>query len=274
MRGLPPPSSAPCCPGPSRLLVIMRTDSQPIMNASRTNLDKSLSQSISQSSPYQNHSSLLNSIPSADVPAAGSKKRWSLFRGLAMFGTTPGSGRPGEVTPPGSPEENGSLSSGDNCPGPNSAITASVPAPRPSTPPHQAFSFRFSLEYCPPREHKNRVLIAPQLPFNAQSILKARLSSDSSESGDSATSGSAASGSATSAGSDVKTTARSNEVKPLKPKDHERSLAQNSGRALAEWAQVLNECRTFYGRRKHEGVPRDSLVEIPTLAVENVRMIS
>jgi len=282
MRGLLPPSSAPCSPAPSRRLVIMRTDSQPLVTSSRMDFEKHLNPAIvSQPSPYENHSSLLNSIPAADVPATGSKKRFSLFRGLNMFSTTPGNARPGEVTPPGSPEDNEAMVAHDHGPGPNSAITSPVPARRPSTPPHQPFSFKFSLEYrqTPSTlDNKNRVLGAPLLPTNAQNILRARPSSESSQTSGSAnsgsaTSGSGASGSATSNGNDLRPKARPSDIKPLKPRNHEIITARYCGRALAEWAQVLMECHMFYARRRNEGVPRDQLVEIPTMGVENFRIM-
>ncbi len=275
MRGLVPPSSAPCSPAPSRVLVIVRTDSQPIMTASKTHFEKYLPTSIvTQNSPFPNHSSILNSIPTADAPNQGNKKRWSLFRGLNVFGA-PGNSRPGEVTPPGSPDDNGVPIAGDT-PGPNSAITAPK---RPATPPHQAFSFKFSLEFFTTRhnlENKNRMLTAPSLPSSAQAVLRSRQSSDSgvsrgSGSGVSQTSNSAGSGASNSIASRGKAKAR--EVKPLKPTEHEMGTARYSGRSLAEWAQVLHECRSFHSRRKQEGVPRDNLVETPTLGVENFRLL-
>ncbi|KIX03521.1 uncharacterized protein Z518_07074 [Rhinocladiella mackenziei CBS 650.93] len=265
MRGLVPPPSAPCSPAPSRVLIIIRTDSQPVFTNPATTYDKYPAAAVvTQSSPYQNHSSVLNTIPSADSPTPGTKKRWSLFRGLNVFGSSPGNNRPGEVTPPGSPEENGVVTASDHSPGPNSAITANKPSYRPATPPHQAFSFKFSLEWyqkAPTWENKNRVLTAPQLPPNAQSILRARLSSESTSTG-------------SSVSGDAKGKARAKEVTPLKPQPHEMGTARYSGRALAEWAQVLNECRSFYMRRKQEGVPRDHLVETPTMAVEAFRLMS
>ena len=279
MRGLVPPSSAPCSPAPSRSLVIVRTDSQPIMTPSKTHFEKYLPTSVvTQSSPYQNHSSILSTIPTADLPTHGNKKRWSLFRGLNMFGA-PGNNRPGEVTPPGSPDDHGAPISSDTA-DPNSAITEPK---RPATPPHQAFSFKFSLEYFAARpnlENKNRSLTAPLLPPNAQNLLRSRQSLDSGGSGGSSTisresgsGGSSNTGSQESGGTESRGKTKAREVKPLKPREHEMSTARYSGRSLAEWAQVLHECRGFYIRRKQEGVPRDSLVETPTMGVENFRLM-
>ncbi|KAL2410801.1 hypothetical protein ABEF95_000304 [Exophiala dermatitidis] len=265
MRGLLPPSSAPCTPAPSRMLVILRTDSQPILSASKMDFESRLPPAVvTQASPYQNHSSALSTIPSADEPRQGNKKRWSLFRGLTAFGASSGTSRPGEVTPPGSPDENGSALGGDNTPGPNSAITANR-LYRPDTPPHQAFSFKFSLEWLGmgnslERRSQNRLLTIPQLPHNAETILRSRQNCKGKNSGE-------------SAGSESKMETRAPEVKPLKPRDHEVNTARYSGRALAEWAHVVHDCRSFYSRRKQDGVPRDSLVETPTMGVETFRFM-
>ncbi|EXJ80628.1 hypothetical protein A1O3_06912 [Capronia epimyces CBS 606.96] len=265
MRSILPPSSAPCTPAPNRVLVILRTDSQPILSASKTDFENRFPPSIvTQASPYQNHSSALNTIPSADEPRQGTRKRWSLFRGLNVFGSSANNSRPGEVTPPGSPEENAVVANIDITPDPNSAITATRPC-RPATPPHQAFSFKFSLEFSSApqnldRRSLNRVLAAPQLPHNAETILRSRQRSDSNDSGN-------------SIGSTFRMGTRTKEIRPLKPQGHEVNTARYSGRALAEWCQVRNECRSFYGRRKQEGVPRDHLVETPTLGVETFRIV-
>lgn len=279
MRGLLPPSSAPCTPAPNRVLVILRTDSSPILSASQTDFENRFPPAIvTQVSPYQNHSSALSTIPSADEPRLGNRKRWSLLRGLSVFGSSPGNSRPGEVTPPGSPDENGLATSNNNnnSPDPNSAVTSIGPY-RPDTPPHQAFSFKFSLELCsvpqnPDRRSLNRTLTPPQLPHNAETILRSRQSSESNGSANCSASGNS-NASENSAGSRSRTRTKMPEVKPLKPQHHEMNKARYSGRALAEWCQVVNECRGFYGRRRQEGVPRDHLVETPTMGVETFRLM-
>jgi len=254
------PSRSPCTPAPARLLLIIRLDNQPLLAPSRTTFDRHAGPGlINQSSPYQNHSSALNTIPSADVTPQVNKKRWSLLKGLNMFNSSPGNHRPGEVTPPGSPDENGSRPS--YIPGPNNAIAVPKVMSRPITPPHQACSFRFELQphrALPQLEVRNWTLTAPRLPQTAQNILRARESRESNASGG-------------SSGSDAKLKAKAKEIKPLKPKQDEMSNARYTGRALAEWTQVVSECRNFYIRRRQDGVPRDSLVEIPTLGVENFR---
>lgn len=278
MRDTPLPSFAPCSPAPNRHLIIVRTDSQPIMSSSLITLDKVIPASaMNQSSPYQSHSSALNSIPQADNQITpNGKKRWSVFRGLNMFGATGGNQRPGEVTPPGSPDEpatsgvNNGKGTGLN----NAGI--SKQSCRPTTPPHQVLSFKFSLEWSAQRPDTSRPrgISPPVLPTNAHTILlgQHRQSSESGDSGGSGGSGgSVVSGS--SSNSDAKTRTRTGEIKPMKPGAHETATARYSGRALAEWSQVLGECRHFYLRRKAEGVPRDCLVETPTMGVETFRLV-
>jgi len=255
-----------------------------------TNFEKYLPSSlISQTSPYQNHSSALSSIPSADSPTQPSKKRWSLFKGFNVFGPVPGNQRPGEVTPPGTPDEKTtSNSSTDNLPGPNSAITTTQPPSRPATPPHQTFSFKFSLEWNNARsaEQRNpRKMTPPTLPINAQNILQKLQNRQSSSSGASGSPSNSGSGSTTSisisggssasgtgASEDARMRTRNGEIRPVKPAPHEIPIARYSGRALAEWRQVLVECGHFYHRRRLEGVPKDSLIETPTMGVETFRL--
>lgn len=287
MRETPPPSCTPCSPAPNRYLVIVRTDSQPILSASMTNFEKYLPSSlINQTSPYQNHSSALSSIPAADSPTQTSKKRWSLFKGFNVFGPLPGNQRPGEVTPPGTPDEKTTPdSSTENlpAPGPNSAITTNQAPSRPATPPHQTFSFKFSLEWNNQRsaEQRNpRKMTPPTLPTNAQNTLNKlqnRQSSGSGGSGSGSTTSisatsSTGTGTSTSTSEDARMRTRNGEIRPLKPMPHEIPIARYSGRALAEWRQVLVECGHFYHRRRLEGVPRDNLIETPTMGVETFRL--
>ena len=317
MRDTPLPNCTPCSPAPNRYLIIIRTDSQPILSPSMTNFESFIPAGlINQASPYQSHSSALNSIPAADSPTTptSNKKRWSLFKGLNMnnmFGAIPGNHRPGEVTPPGTPHENitsNPLADEVTIPDPNSAVA--IPAPttsRPATPPHQVLSFKFSLEWSAqrPDQRGSRRMTPPSLPYNAQAILQRhqnRQSYSSSSSGggnsSSTTSGTAtttattqsdssdAIGStstkaafstttpATVQDSDLRMRTRTGEIKPLKPMSgtHETSAARYSGRALAEWRQVLTESGHFYHRRRTEGVPKDHLIETPTLGVETFRL--
>jgi hypothetical protein len=58
----------------------------------------------------------------------------------------------------------------------------------------------------------------------------------------------------------------------MKPRLEDLRTATYSGRALAEWAQVVQECGNFFERRREEGVPLDRLIETPMLGVESFRM--
>jgi hypothetical protein len=254
MRNLCPPSTTPCSPAPSRHLMIIRTDGQPLPPGAFSSFDKFFPQGfLNQTTPYQKHSSVLNSIPNADSDStqpANNKKRWSLLRSMLPFGGSPSNNRPGEVTPPRSPGEGGPQLH-------EPANESSNAISRPATPPHQALSFRFSLEWAEnrPNANKNRRLVAPLLPTNAQRILDRRRKSEEE------------------APSRSPVGTKRGEIRPQKPLDKDLATARYSGRALAEWAQVLQECRNFYLRRKQEGVPRDTLVETPTLGIETFRML-
>lgn len=238
MRDLVQPSTAACSPAPSRCLVIIRTDNQALAPSTFSSFDKFLSQGlINQPHAYQKSSSVINEIPDPDTPQQnGSKKRWSLFKNMLPFGT-PGNDRPGEVTPPQTPDDRRAVQA-------NGQMVS-----RPATPPHQAFSFKFSLEWSDTRQNaaqKQRKLVAPVLPLQAQTALdEHRLKTDDP---------------------------KGREVKPLKPVGVAARTSRYGGRALSEWAQVLVECRNFCVRRKQEGVPQDKMVETPTMGVETFRM--
>ncbi|RMZ91155.1 hypothetical protein DV736_g1621, partial [Chaetothyriales sp. CBS 134916] len=249
MRNLCPPSSAPCSPAPSRALVIIRTDNQALPSTVFSSFDTFLSYGlVNQNAPYQNRTPVLSTVPNpASSAHTATKKRWSLLKMLGPFASAPANSRPGEVTPPPSPERAAhSLA----------RHPASVPAS--ASPTHLTFSFRFSLEWVESRNQhgtKNRKLRPPQIPANSQKTLDGRPQSLSSSS------------------SDSRKSMPYPNIPPLKPTGRDVAAARYSGRALAEWAQVLTECQNFYVRRKQEGVPKDSLVETPTMGVETFRML-
>jgi hypothetical protein len=60
-------------------------------------------------------------------------------------------------------------------------------------------------------------------------------------------------------------------VQPVEPTGFWRQRATYSGRALAEWSIVVNECNSFVERRRDEGVCGLQEVEVPSLGVENLR---
>ncbi len=235
------PSSAPCSPAPARRLIIIRTDSQPLQTNLLASFDRLLSPSPrDQITHYtlKRHSTMLSNVP-AEEPLPPKNRRWSIMKLLG----TPNNPRPGEVTPPSSSEDQ-PVDFEEASTGMDMARRGSdAPKSRPATPPHQPFSFKFSLEWLdrPTWPSKNRNLTAPTLPAPAQVLLQIHHG--------------------------VRT-----EIKPIKPKSEELSNAKYSGRALAEWALIVTECQNFFERRKEEGVPSNRLVETPTLGVESFRM--
>jgi Protein of unknown function (DUF1765) len=250
------PSSAPCSPAPGRRLIIIRNDSHPLPVSMFTSFDKVISQMSSTQSTTSSNS-LSNGAITSDSNRNPSKKRWSFMKTINPF-STPGNTRPGEVTPPGSADEsstnaNSDLSSISDAMSIRSSATAATTAgdptlQRPSTPPHQPFSFKFSLEWLerPNWPSKNRRLCPPKLPPPAQVLIQLRREERGEEA--------------------------EGEVRPRKPSPQSLGNARYAGRALAEWTQVVGECQGFFERRKDEGVPVNRLVETPTLGVESFRM--
>lgn len=249
MRGISPPSIVPCTPAPGRVLLIIRTD-QSNVNRGFTSFDRLTSTNY----PYITSSATPVKAPEAQASDLNAhKKKWSLLKSISLF-SGPANSRPGEVTPPRSP----TMSPTDKKDSHKTADGTS----RPATPPHEKLSFRFSLEHSnnrPQLPSKSRRVANPSLPHTSQRVLddlemaeRVSTSTSSSSSHDKHWSG--------------------REIQPQKPPPEEQNAARYSGRALAEWSQVVLECRNFYTRRKQEGCPKDAAVETPVMAVESFRM--
>lgn len=170
------------------------------------------------------------------------KKPWSLLR--SIIGTTKSRSNSRSSSP--SPRR-------DPKPQPTRSVSgASTPTRSPDrvlqsqeireTPPYRTFSFRFSLEWVDRRFHSpgNLKLHPPRLPPVAQQILLSHCE-------------------------------HPGPVVATKPEGPTINSSKYAGRALAEWAMVVNEYQNFFERRKNEGVPSDRLVETPTLGVEAFR---
>ena len=240
------PSSAPCSPAPGRRLIIIRNDSQPLPVSMFTSFDNVISQMSSTPSLTSSTSTPHGTITSDSIrnPA---KKRWRFMKNIIPF-STPGNARPGEVTPPGSADDSSTGASISAAVSTGSSVSNTEPSrTRPFTPPHQPFSFKFSLEWLdrPNWPSKNRRLCPPKLPPPAQVLIHSRQEE---------------------MGEDV------NQLEPKKPTSDSVANSRYAGRALAEWTQVVVECQGFFERRKDEGVPANRLVETPTLGVESFRM--
>jgi hypothetical protein len=247
------PSSAPCSPAPGRRLIIIRNDTQPLPVSMFTSFDKVISQ-MSSTQPATSSTSVPTGTTTGVPTRNPAKKRWSFMKNIMPFGT-PGNTRPGEVTPPGSADDSStgtgsdiaSISDAMSIRSSATTVPTDASRTRPSTPPHQPFSFKFSLEWLdrPNWPSKNRRLSPPKLPPPAQVLIQLRQEG---------------------MGEDV------TEVEPRKPSPQELGNARYAGRALAEWVQVVGECQGFFERRKDEGVPFNRLVETPTLGVESFRV--
>jgi hypothetical protein len=63
-------------------------------------------------------------------------------------------------------------------------------------------------------------------------------------------------------------------VEPIRPTGVYVKNSVYTGRALAEWAQVVFECNNFVERRRDEGMSNLRDVEIPILGVEGFRKVA
>ncbi|KAL1868369.1 hypothetical protein Plec18167_008294 [Paecilomyces lecythidis] len=289
-----PLSSAPCSPAPGRRIIIIRSDNLPSPPSLFVSFDGVVPPSSSEPpTAYRNSLQLDTKEPAAE-PAPAPKKRWNILR--SMF-SSPANPKPGEVTPPGSACDELESHTADEERSKRDSEDRSQPQPAPSIrrprTPHQKFCFRFSLEWLdrPQWPSKNRRLFPPRLPVAAQLHLQARRSMSGNPStdsvsdldSDSETRSARASGSET--GSDDRPAGHDHHLgkrrisgfsRPTKEGDlqlRNESLvgSKYAGRALAEWAQVVSECDSFFERRRDEGVPCDRLVETPILGVESFR---
>ncbi|KAH8694920.1 hypothetical protein BGW36DRAFT_298792 [Talaromyces proteolyticus] len=293
-------SSAPCSPAPSRRILIIRCDNQ---QPSPTNLFVSFDrvstpQSTLSNGSYRSHGVLTvdpNGFPSESQSAP--RRRWNMLKNMFAGVNNP---KPGEVTPPGSSDEN-DINPMDNFMG--DVITPTVSSSSQDSgsqpgddsdsfqelqTPHQQYIFKFSLEwqqYTPPS--KNRRLFSPTLPngtLHHIQYIRSKTLHDSTTDDDSGAEGSidelkgdqrdtdGSNASTNESYMSNKISVDETEAIDVSKLRNEHLVASKyAGRALAEWAIVVSECDNFYDRRRDEGVPTDDLVEIPTLSVDNFR---
>ncbi|KAL4786143.1 hypothetical protein BJX76DRAFT_133122 [Aspergillus varians] len=279
-----PLSSAPCTPAPGRRIIIIRCDNP----MSPSNLFMSFDRVLPKSAPSQtsnNNSSKVETVSEAENPP---KRRWSILK--AVFGASRSNE---ELSSPTSSDESDTTVSdtpaGEK--GPDFSWQAvNVPSEtcRPKTP-HQPYTFKFSLEWTdrPQWPSKNKRLYIPSLPVASQLHLQLRRSSFKADDDDDTTSDDTTNSG--TEGDTVKQDAPSSDVnlnttdtdpgtkKPSKKTDQTAAAGDKvasskyAGRALAEWAQIVSECDSFFSRRRDEGVPCDRMVETPTLGVEGFR---
>ncbi|PGH27468.1 hypothetical protein AJ80_00948 [Polytolypa hystricis UAMH7299] len=285
-----PLSIAPCSPAPGRHIAIIRNDFRPAASMFVC-LDNVVPPALGDDgAAHRGNDSNASSTESAQP---SSKKRWRMLKN--MFGG-PTNNKPGEVTPPGSSsEDNESPLKDDSSTSPmgqgtsqlvlNSNIRSSVTGALPRLP---RYTFRFSLELDPRSRRPTTRLNPPCLPIPAhlflQSLREREIEQSDSGSGSvantmsgtgsddgSSSDDNAYGGAITDLGLPISRVKRDVSTSLQTIGDERSIVSKYSGRALAEWSQVVSDCNSFFERRRDEGVPHDRMVEIPTLGVEPFR---
>ncbi|KKK19585.1 hypothetical protein P175DRAFT_0508630 [Aspergillus ochraceoroseus IBT 24754] len=286
-KGLSAPlSSAPCTPAPGRRIIIIRCDNQLSPSNLFVSFDRVVPPALSDKTSLSSSHSKTDALPE---PQNSSKKRWNLLK--AMFGGSAGSRTNGDMSPTSSSDESDTgIPDATVAPdkGPDGQWrlqNTSGEVNRPKTA-HQPYFFKFSLEWMdrPQWPSKNKRLYTPCLPVASQLHLQFRrsllktddcetLSDDASDletEEDTHAAGSDAGESSTDTNSDPKNLLHQ-QPDPNIAADDKLVSSKYAGRALAEWAQIVSECDSFFARRRDEGVPCDRMVETPTLGVEGFR---
>ncbi|KAB8228594.1 uncharacterized protein BDW43DRAFT_290983 [Aspergillus alliaceus] len=282
-----PLSSAPCTPAPGRRIIIIRCDN----HFSPASLFVSFDRVIPAAPPEQSAASVTSSPSKPESTSSETqpppKKRWNILK--AMFSSSSRSN--GEASPSSSSEESLDTTGSDSTASaekrldefarPNDSFGE---LSRPKTA-HQPYSFKFSLEWMdrPQWPSKNKRLFTPCLPVAAQLHLQLRRTADPGESDTDLEDGPEMHDaqetlpSANETKNSTNTTPVPQSEKgcskpaPQVATSHPLVASKYVGRALAEWAQIVSECDSFFARRRDEGVPCDRMVETPTLGVESFR---
>lgn len=280
-----PLSSAPCTPAPGRRIVIIRCDNPLPPTDLFVSFDRVVPPVASKQALRDDGS--LKSDPDDQPPQ---KRRWSILK--SMFGSstriTDGSTSSDDSDSIG---YEGASGPGGDSDGHHQPQNESAETHRPKTP-HQPYTFKFSLEWTdrPQWPSKNKRLLTPCLPVGAQLHVqirqnRMRLSDSSTASGyssenDTEDTRSDSFHEASIVDKDTKRVVPSiptsdrwrtdADISGLSPFD-KLAGSKYSGRALAEWGQVVMECDSFVARRRDEGVPADELVETPIMGMESFR---
>ncbi|EAW09642.1 DUF1765 domain-containing protein [Aspergillus clavatus NRRL 1] len=272
-----PLSSAPCTPAPGRRIIIIRCDN----HITPTNLFVSFDRVVPPAPLQQTAGSKKEEVSSETQPTP--KRRWNLLK--VMFGSSSSSKSSDDASPTSSGSEDSDSKSSDTTvsDGRGQLQNGTGEPARPKTP-HQPYSFRFSLEWMdrPQWPSKNKRLYIPCLPVGAQLHLQLRGYLDNSDEDGTISDYASALGPeditktngyhgdlSTEACMKMSHTLDRRNIKSLA--SDEVVASKYIGRALAEWAQIVTECDSFFARRRDEGVPSDRMVETPTLGVESFR---
>ena len=236
----------------------MRNDVYTSLGGVFTSFGGILTASDASPSPAHERQSFLN--PLKDLPIVPDqmdltrssnpgRKRWSVLRTMNLFNSIqlePSKTSTSFTTSENADSTRTHCSAADLTPSVGKSVaevTAVVSAPNTQHQhQHQHLSFKFSLEWNSrishsPREH---CLYPPKLPLPAQIFLQSKRPEP-------------------------------REFYPSKPEGVAAHTSKYSGRALAEWTVLVNECQNFFERRKYEGVLGLKRVETPTLGVEAFR---
>ena len=248
--GAQPPSTTPCSPAPSRRFIIVRNQEPPVVTGTSPFLSfDGIVQSPMADSDCRSVST--DSLDSQDFGEEdASKKRWGVLRSLLGVRTqktrSPG---PASSKDDAKPSEPANPSSDPA----QSADQAADPA-KDETPvrPPITSTFRFSLDWndhrfypFPPLAHKPQNVPVPHLPYPALLLLREHQLPLAS--------------------------VQPASFGPSQPVGEAAATSRYAGRALAEWALILNECGNFFERRTSEGVESYHWVETPRLEVEVFR---
>ncbi|KAL2854418.1 hypothetical protein BJY01DRAFT_38049 [Aspergillus pseudoustus] len=285
-RGLGAPlSSAPCTPAPGRRIIIIRCDNPMSPSNLFISFDTVVpprgSSQVSNSNPHK-------TIAPLDTPTPP-RKRWNILK--AVFGSS----RSTEELSPNSSSDESETTVSD---GPVTGEKITNGKWRPSDAPpelcrprtaHQPYTFRFSLEWMERQQwpSKNKRLYTPCLPVASQLHLQLRRSTlkadDCDTNSDDPTESEADEENEKRGDKASETGIATNKIneesskepskqKGLSPAANDKlASSKYAGRALAEWAQIVSECDSFFSRRRDEGVPCDRMVETPTLGVDGFR---
>ena len=250
-------STAPCSPAPSRCLLIMRDDTQRAPSGMFLTFEDILSSTAnSEVDPYRKQSSreFLPGYVSEPLryQASMSKTRWNFLKSVMSFGSA-NEGTSKEASPcvknlPGVKHRENRYVPKKVYPtnSPN-AIPDAMERPRgASGAQHATLSFKFSLEWVDHSDSsmiQDRHLYPPKMPFPALLSRKPALLYDKGG----------------YVGRDLEGPAS--------------GPSKYAGRALAEWAILIDECQKFFDRRKAEGVPSFHQVETPMLSVDPFRKV-
>ena len=267
MNGSPSPSTTACSPAPGRALLVMKDNAQPDPGAMFLSFDSILSSvsTMSPTSPGRAGSSNFSGdrkqgstgTNSSNTPLSpDTKRRWGILRSLMPFSSTaaskskfPSRNASSSATSLGAQQDVSLEQKTDDrvdfasTPRKPKDQGSGSPVKSQAFPSYQSFSFKFSLEWYD----------RGSPPSNEQTLHPPRMPPPSSHfivSGKEAT---------------------LDDLEPRRPPEgSSASSSQYAGRALAEWNLLIDECQSFFERRRREGVPTDEKVETPLLDITSL----